>query len=303
MLKTNIQCRSCSVKIQNVLALVLTLRSPSEVVVSLDLKFRADYCCSESCADFQAMHWLSSPTLAVCTFESVPCTCTLMSCNALVHCPSDPAVALTLALHWSTAPPLRPAQGTRTGKLAARGRMEPSGRKAVTALRRQTGGAGVPPPSGALYNGTLLLWSLSCPSRPFLPHLFTPEWKWLSINDNPVEPSWLRGDKIFYLILHSLCCPGWKWHQILITKAKKLWKANKVFIETSPPYSALNANINWFPKLDRSGGKFSRYFTDCGFVLLGSHRPSNADLADTRRHLLLIEKQCNHGISRFMHWI
>ena len=70
--------------------------------------------------DFQAMHWLSSPTLAVCTFESVPCTCTLMSCNALVHCPSDPAVALTLALHWSTAPPLRPAQGTRTGKLAAR---------------------------------------------------------------------------------------------------------------------------------------------------------------------------------------
>ena len=31
--------------IQNVLALVLTLRSPSEVVVSLDLKFRADYCC------------------------------------------------------------------------------------------------------------------------------------------------------------------------------------------------------------------------------------------------------------------
>ena len=68
-----------------------------------------------------------------------------------------------------------------------------------------------------------------------LPHLFTPDWKWLSINDNPVDPSWLREDKIFYLILHSLCCPGWKWHQILITKAKKLWKANKVFIETSPP--------------------------------------------------------------------
>ena len=112
-----------------------------------------------------------------------------------------------------------------------------------------------------------------------LPHLFTPDWKWLSINDNPVDPSWLREDKIFYLILHSLCCPGWKWHQILITKAKKLWKANKVFIETLPPYSALNANINWFPKLDRSGGKLSRYFTDCGFVLLGSHRPSNADLA------------------------
>ena len=113
-----------------------------------------------------------------------------------------------------------------------------------------------------------------------LPHLFTPDWKWLSINDNPVDPSWLREDKIFYLILHSLCCPGWKWHQILITKAKKLWKANKVFIDTSPPYSALNANINWFPKLDRSRGKFSRYFTDCGFVLLGNHRPSNADLAE-----------------------
>ena len=48
--------------------------------------------------------------------------------------------------------------------------MEPSGRKAVTALRRQTGGAGVPPPSGALYNGTLLLWSLSYPSRPFYYH-------------------------------------------------------------------------------------------------------------------------------------
>ena len=32
------------------------LRSPSEVVVSLDVKFKADYCCSESRTDFQAMH-------------------------------------------------------------------------------------------------------------------------------------------------------------------------------------------------------------------------------------------------------
>ena len=113
-----------------------------------------------------------------------------MSCNALVHCPSDPAVALTLALHWSTAPPLRPAQGTRTGKLAARGRMEPSGRKAVTALRRQTGGAGVPPPlwRALQWNSPPLVPVL--PLSPLLlPHLFTPDWKWLSINDNPVDPS------------------------------------------------------------------------------------------------------------------
>ena len=229
-------------------------------------------------------------------FNVLQCTgsLSLWPCSGTHTCP---------ALVHSTA--TSPCTGNAHWQIGSKGRMEPSGRKAVTALRRQTGGAGVPPPpSGALCNGTLLLWSLSWPSRPFYYlYLFTPDWKWLSINDNPVDPSWLREDKIFYLILHSLCCPGWKWHQILITKAKKLWKANKVFIETSPPYSALNASINWFPKLDRSGGKFSRYFTDCGFVLLGSHRPSNADLADTRRHLLLIEKQCNHGISRFMHWI
>ena len=116
------------------------------------------------------MHWLSSPTLAVCTFESVPCNCTLMSCNALVHCPSDPAVALTLALHWSTAPPLRPAQGTRTGKLAARiGWNRPDAKLWLPSGVKQ--GVQRCPPSGALYNGTLLLWSLPCPSRPFYYHI------------------------------------------------------------------------------------------------------------------------------------
>ena len=133
------------------------------------------------------MHWLSSPTLAVCTFESVPCTCTLMSCNALVHCPSDPAVALTLALHWSTAPPLRPAQGTRTGKLAARGRMEPSGRKAVTALRRQTGGAGVPPP---LARSTMELSSSGpCPT-PLAPFTTTSLHSRLEMAVDQRQSSW-----------------------------------------------------------------------------------------------------------------
>ena len=91
------------------------------------------------------MHWFTVP-LTLQWHSHLPCT------GPQHH---------HFALHW----------GTRTGKLAARGRMEPSGRKAVTALRRQTGGAGVPPPSGALYNGTLLLWSLSCPSRPFYYHI------------------------------------------------------------------------------------------------------------------------------------
>ena len=93
-------------------------------------------------------------------FNVLQCTgsLSLWPCSGTHTCP---------ALVHSTA--TSPCTGNAHWQIGSKGRMEPSGRKAVTALRRQTGGAGVPP-SGALYNGTLLLWSLSCPSRPFYYH-------------------------------------------------------------------------------------------------------------------------------------
>ena len=41
----------------------------------------------------------------------------------------------------------------------------------------------------------------------------------------------------------------------------------------------MNKYIQWFPVWDTRPGKANPYFTDCGYFLLSSHRPSNADLA------------------------